>query len=140
MFLTHIKNNYHQNSIVGIENSRDIADGKTKAVDVQLDNQKEKVMKESREKLKHIIGAILLCGRQGIALRGHRDDGSLFQTEEMTEENGNQQYHNDGNFRAILRYRAESDDDLKKAWCPRLKMRLTSARRPKTKLSRCAII
>lgn len=49
-----------------------------------------------------IIKTLLVCGRQGLALRGHQDSRklSLDQPEE-----------NDGNFRALLRMRIESGDD-----------------------------
>ncbi|MBV2113370.1 MAG: DUF4371 domain-containing protein [Candidatus Thiodiazotropha sp. (ex Ctena orbiculata)] len=50
-------------------------------------------VKKNREILTSIIGAILVCGRQNIALRGKTEDRS--------------------NFRAILNYRAEKDCHLK---------------------------
>jgi len=43
----------------------------------------------------------LLCGRQGLALRGHRDKGSLLL--KMPVEN-------DGNFRALLCYALDNGD------------------------------
>ena len=39
-------------------------------------------------------------GRQNVALRGHRDDGSLF----------NPQLGNEGNFRELLRFRIDAGD------------------------------
>lgn len=81
---------------------------------------------ENRKKLVPIIECIILCGRQEIALRGHNDSGKmcvngnifvdiflmyvcskniiLYIVEEMS---------NDGNFRAILRYRGKGDNFLK---------------------------
>ncbi len=50
-----------------------------------------------------IVRAILFCGRQGIALRGHRDDGPLLS--DVPEVN-------DGNFRALLRFAIESGDSI----------------------------
>lgn len=58
---------------------------------------------ENRKKLVSIIRAVLFCCRQGIALRGRRDDGPV--SMEMPEEN-------DGNFRALLRYAVECGDDF----------------------------
>ena len=50
-------------------------------------------VKKKREILTSIIGAVVVCGRQNIALRGKTEDRS--------------------NFKAILKYRAEKDDLLK---------------------------
>ncbi len=44
----------------------------------------------------------MLCGKQNIPLRGHRDDGSLFLDDESIVKNGN--------FRALLNYRIEAGD------------------------------
>jgi len=48
-----------------------------------------------------IIQGILFCGRQGIAMCGHCDDGNLLI--DMPKEN-------DGNFRSLLRFAIESGD------------------------------
>ena len=50
-----------------------------------------------------VAKAIEFCGRQGISLRGHRDGGRL------TMANYSELYGdtNEGNFRTLLRYRAE---------------------------------
>lgn len=53
-------------------------------------------MIENRKLMRPVIESILVCGRQGLALRGHKDSGPLSIEEEPIE--------NDGNFRAILRY------------------------------------
>ncbi|XP_050540289.1 zinc finger MYM-type protein 1-like [Daktulosphaira vitifoliae] len=58
---------------------------------------------ENRKKLIPIIRAVLLCGRQGLAIRGHRDQGPL--SLKMPQEN-------DGNFRALLRYSLNSGDQV----------------------------
>jgi len=50
-----------------------------------------------------IIETVMFCGRQELALRGHDDAGVI---ESLT-----MQSHNDGNFRALLRYRASGGDD-----------------------------
>lgn len=51
-----------------------------------------------------MVETVVLCGRQGIALKGHADSGEL-KLEDPTL--------NDGNFRALLRYRAKTDAALK---------------------------
>jgi hypothetical protein len=54
-----------------------------------------------------LVKAIILCGKQGIAHHGYRDDGRQSET---LQENP---ISNEGNFRAILRYHAEVDDELR---------------------------
>lgn len=51
-------------------------------------------------KIQPIIKTIIFCGHQGIALRGHRDSGPI----------DLQHNQNDGNFRALLRFRVEGGD------------------------------
>ncbi|XP_047105419.1 52 kDa repressor of the inhibitor of the protein kinase-like [Schistocerca piceifrons] len=60
---------------------------------------------KNRRRLKAIVETILLCGRQEIALRGCRDSGVV---------GINEPAHNDGNFRALLRFRARSGDEALK--------------------------
>ena len=47
-------------------------------IDVMLDEVKRQQIEENRKLLKPIVGAIVLCGRQNIPLRGHRDDSSNY--------------------------------------------------------------
>ncbi|XP_060873604.1 zinc finger MYM-type protein 1-like [Metopolophium dirhodum] len=63
---------------------------------------------KNRELLTPIIEAIILCGRQNIAIRGHRDSGKL-----MIDQTDDEHENNEGNFREILRYRARGDEQLK---------------------------
>lgn len=73
----------------------------------QVNSFRFKQVTENRERLKPIIDTLILCGKQNIPLRGHRDDGELL--------NSNQQLlKNDGNFREILRYRVQSGDMILK--------------------------
>ena len=51
-----------------------------------------------------IIDTIKLCGRQNIALRGHRDHGVLDNPSEF------ETLKNEGNFRALLRFRISAED------------------------------
>ena len=49
-----------------------------------------------------VIRAVEYCGRQGIGLRGHRDDGSVFHNDDW----------NQGNFRELLKLMAEKENNL----------------------------
>ena len=68
--------------------------GKSKSIDVQLDSIVSRQVEVNRAKLVPIVEAITLCGRQNIALRGHRDDSKYF----------DDPANNCGNLQAILSY------------------------------------
>ncbi|XP_008185846.1 zinc finger MYM-type protein 1-like [Acyrthosiphon pisum] len=76
------------------------------SVAVQLDTKFKLEIEENRLFIQPIIETILVCGRQqGLALRGHKDYGPIqFETPFPTE--------NDGNFRALLRYRVNGGDQI----------------------------
>lgn len=67
---------------------------KSTPIDVQLDSLRRKKIQENREKLRPIVDAIILCGRQNIAFRGHRDDSKYLDCDDV----------NAGNFLEILKY------------------------------------
>lgn len=53
--------------------------------------------------LRSIIKVLKLCGRQNLALRGHREKGDILDAADTS---------NGGNFRALLRERAEAGDEI----------------------------
>ncbi|XP_050548290.1 zinc finger MYM-type protein 1-like, partial [Daktulosphaira vitifoliae] len=94
-FNNHDKANYHQNSIIDFQSITAIIAGKSDTVYHQL-NKAEKIQKENNRKIiVPVIESVLLCGRQGIELRGHRDSGVLNLEDPLI---------NEGNFRALLRF------------------------------------
>ncbi|XP_050527818.1 52 kDa repressor of the inhibitor of the protein kinase-like [Daktulosphaira vitifoliae] len=76
--------------------------GKILSIDKQIDKAHHHQALENQEKLKPIIKTIILCGRQCLPLRAHRDYGT-FNVEQEPE-------CNEGNFRALLRARIDSGD------------------------------
>ena len=70
----------------------------------RLEQVNQQTASENRERLVPIIKTIILCGRLGIPLRGHRDDGKL-KTDEAAS--GIQ-----GNFRALLAFRVDNGDTM----------------------------
>lgn len=61
-------------------------------------------MERNRKYLKVIIETILLCGRQGLSLRDYRDDGRIDPQVDPEQ--------NDGNFRALLRFKIRDNKEL----------------------------
>jgi len=71
----------------------------------QLDTARSKQIRENRKNILPIIEVIILCDRQDLSIRGHRDFGKInLETMQTT---------NEGNFREFLRYRARGDSQLK---------------------------
>ena len=44
------------------------------SIDQQLSSIRAKIVSQNRKKMKCMTETVMLWGRQGIALRGHRDD------------------------------------------------------------------
>ena len=73
-------------------------------IDVQVNQQATQNVHKNLLILPHIIDAVMLCAKQQIALRGHRDDKIDFSTPAT---------RNEGNFIAIVRTLASSNPALK---------------------------
>ena len=65
--------------------------------------------KRSRTRLLPIAETVILCGRQELAFRGHRDEGPLDLSEQQPAGDVKE-----SNFKALLRYRAFGDEELRK--------------------------
>ena len=64
-----------------------------------MDSQRQRQVMENRARLRPIIESIIFLCRQNIPLRGHRDDGSLFDQDSGDVSCANV---NEGNFRELL--------------------------------------
>lgn len=102
-FREHQNKKYHKDAMEDGQNFKLIYENQKSDVISEIDKGRKIQQLENRQKLIPIIRAVFLCGRQGIALRGHRDQGSL---------SLNMPKENDGNFRALLRYAIESGDQV----------------------------
>ncbi|KAF2901936.1 hypothetical protein ILUMI_04249 [Ignelater luminosus] len=71
-----------------------------KAVNILIETEKLKMIKSNRERLIPIVKTTILCGRENIPLRGHRDDGTL------SDEIGQ------GRSRALLKFYIDSGDSF----------------------------
>ena len=104
---SHENAEYHKTSVV---RATDFLAAMRKHTDVKtsLDTARSQQVVENRQRLKPIVSTIILCGRQNIPLRGHRDDGML----PVISDNEAGSVTNEGNFRALLQYRIESGDSV----------------------------
>ena len=67
------------------------------AIDIQCNRKLQLNMENNLKVLESLFKIILLCGKQGIALRGHRDD--KINWFELDEDDNNQ-----GNFIELVRF------------------------------------
>lgn len=74
----------------------------------QISSQRMAQVAENRDRLRPIIKIIILCGRQNIPLRGHRDDGEIFGTNTDLSHVSS----SEGNFRALLKFRIDAGDSV----------------------------
>jgi len=60
-----------------------------------------KVVRKNREILSSVVKCIVLCGKQNLPLRGHRDDSQHIEDNNI----------NSGNFQALINFRVDSGDE-----------------------------
>ena len=82
-------------------------------VDTLLDKEVKQVFETNQKVVESLLKVAILCGKQGLALRGHRDDGIHWEGDDGSS--------NEGNFVQLVRFRAETDTILANhlARCPK---------------------
>ena len=111
----HARTKYHQHSVALAKKFIDTYNNPQNEVINQVQQYRLDQVQENRSRLRTSVDTVLLCGRNNIPLRGHRDDGTLVTCENQDEAdpidllNPNPQ---EGIFRKLLRYRAAGDGDL----------------------------
>ena len=98
----HEQKDYHKEAVVKMESFVKVMSGQQDSISVQIDNAAKELVATNRKKLLSIIETIILCGRQNIPLRGHRDAGTVLECESEGH----------GNFWALLQFRISSGDTL----------------------------
>ena len=98
VIVEHAEKSYHRDAMIAAQTFRESIENPSTTLTCVFDKEKEKRIEENRQILKAIARAVLYCGRQCIALRGHRE--KLTQSE------------NPGNFLALLKVLSESDPVL----------------------------
>lgn len=114
----HEQKEYHKEAVVKIETFVKVMSGQHDSVSIQINNAAKELVARNRKTLQSIFETIILCGRQNISLRGHRDAGT--DLERACEGHGN--------FLALLHFRISSGDTL-------LKEHLTTAPKNATYIS-----
>ena len=102
-FKEHELSQYHWNSLMFAEGLKNVMECRQESVYSQLNVAAKQNAIDNRKRLIPIIEAIILCGRQGLALRGHADAGPFNIKEPVA---------NEGNFRALVRFRIKDNKEL----------------------------
>ena len=97
------KAKYHAEAVELASNFTDTMSGHTQPITHQLQSARVRQVRENREKLCSIVDTIITCGKQGIPLRGHRDDRKHDQSNP---------HANHGNFLELLKFRARGGDEV----------------------------
>ena len=104
----HSTYDYHQNSVVKYKSFISTNLDPSRRVDISIHDNRELTLRQNRLILRSILTCLEFCGRQGIALRGHRDDGYVFNPPDDKADITD----NEGNFRGLLRLRVDSGDNV----------------------------
>lgn len=99
MFRKHSMNTYHKNAMINQCHFMDRMEYRHPSVYSMIQSAHAQLIQENRQKFTSILKCIIFCGKQNIALRGHRDDDKSFICGS-----------NSGNFKALLKFRSESGD------------------------------
>lgn len=109
-FRRHEASKYHNDCSVTAQNFLRVHDGKSDDICTQIDSGRKEEAMKNRQKLVPIVKTVMFCGKQEIALRGHLDSGPM----KSMGGDEDKSFVNDGNFRALLRFRIDSGDDVLK--------------------------
>lgn len=91
---------FHKAAVIMGQEFLKVSKGVQKTVDQQLITGRERMIAENHKKLQSIVKTVVLCGKQNIALRGHRDDAT------------SDPDCNPGNFQALLHFRVDAGDEI----------------------------
>ena len=94
----------HRNSTLQLIQFKQLMQNKAQSIDLMLKRTLAAQILRNRQILTSVLKVIVLCGRQNIALRGHRDDSRQILDESSPA--------NTGNFQALLNLIVQSGDKV----------------------------
>ena len=101
----HETKEFHRFSVVKMSEFTKVMTNQQPSIQSQLSQAKADIIASNRQKLASIVETILLCGRQNIPLRGHRDSLNDFEHDPSAQH---------GNFWALLHFRVAAGDTVLK--------------------------
>ncbi len=103
----HEKNAYHLDAVNEVRELKSLSTRKRLGVDELLDKNHRKRQKVAHEGVESIARAIILCGTQGIPLRGHDDDFVIYPANDYFTNRDRKL----GNFNSLLYLQCASGDE-----------------------------
>ena len=100
-FSSHNSNKYHQLALCQMDGLKSAITKPGSSIDSRIKKISNEEIIKNRHIIKSLAEAVLFCGKQCIALRGHRDDAS------SSDAQGNR-----GNFHALLDYAIKSGNTV----------------------------
>ncbi len=96
----HAKMDYHMVTLTRMAEFLARFQNPSEAINVMFDKEAQKRMEDNQKVIESLLKIVMLCGKQGLALRGHRDDP-------WTEQEEDHDVQNHGNFIELIHFRAE---------------------------------
>ena len=100
---THAKKDFHLVALSNMEEFLVCYEDPSKAVDVLLHTKLQETMANNQHVIESLFRVVILCGKQGLAFKGHHDDRVDWKEESVL---------NEGKFIQLVRFRAETDSHL----------------------------
>ena len=101
VFNSHELTTYHQSSMTRMAAFKESSSNPTHNVATMLNTAHKEQVSRNVKVIKSLFKCVDFCGKQGISLRGHRDDSTASESS------------NTGNFIGLVQFRAENDDVLR---------------------------
>ena len=95
----HEKLRYHVDAMVAYETFLSTSRNPEKNIQAQIESERRNTISRNRDIIKSVVKCVHFCGKQSIALRGHRDDSS------------SDERWNKGNFLALLEFHIVAGDE-----------------------------
>lgn len=105
--IVHSRLQYHAGAVQAGKDFLKVYQNPSLEITNQMDSHRLRQIEENRQRLIPIIKTIIFCGRQGLSLRGHRDDKKIHS---LLEPDGECAGENFGNFLELLRFRVDAGD------------------------------
>lgn len=105
VLMSHLSRDYHNEAVAKSTTFLEVANNPELSILAQLDQKRRQDIEKNRSALRPIVKTIVFLGREGLAFRGHRDDGRIDLSENGDFSDG------DGHFRNLLRFRVDSGDN-----------------------------
>lgn len=101
---THANKEYHRSAMTIMREFLARYEDPSQSVGTLLDTEAKQIMETNQKVIESLLKVVMLCGKQGLALRGHREDRVHWEDVDGSS--------NEGNFVQLVRFRAETDTIL----------------------------